>query len=122
MANHCNATRKFAGTDGSIAVSKVPAYTVALAALVIIAIERGLTKHTVAAFGLEAPVSLVAATEMFVIFPLAFSLAQILFLWLSSSHYSPADNHLDLLLQLSIAFLVTIIEMDQSGYEEKLSF
>ena len=80
MANHCNATRRFADTDGSIAVSKVPTCTAALAALVTIAIERGLAGHTAAAFGPEAPVSSAAATEMLAIFPLAFSQAQILFL------------------------------------------
>ena len=57
MANHYSATRKFAGTDGFIAVFKVLTYIAALAALVTVAIERGLAGHTVAAFGPEAPVS-----------------------------------------------------------------
>ena len=122
MADHYSAIRKFAGIDGSIAVFEVPTCTAALAALVTVAIERGLAGRTAAAFGPVAPVSSVAAAEMLAIFPLAFGQAQILFLWISSSHYAPAESHLDLWLHLSVASLVTIIEMDQSGYEGSLSF
>ena len=59
---------------------------------------------------------------MFEVFPLASGQAQISFLWLSSSHYAPAESHFAPWLHLSIVFLVTIIEMDQSGYEGKLNF
>ena len=122
MANHYSAIRKFAGIDGSTAVFKVPTCTAALAALVTVAIERGLARRTAAAFGPEAPVSSVAAAEKLAIFPLASVQAQILFLSLFSSRYAPAESHLDLWLQLSIAFLVTIVEIDQSSYEGNLSF